>query len=192
MNEMDWIAGVDEAGRGPLAGSVVAAAVILNPACPINGLNDSKKLSARKREYLAEEIQAKALAWAIGKAEVAEIDQLNILQATFLAMQRALEALPRQAKEVWVDGNAYPPLKNWTFRAIVGGDALIPAISAASILAKVARDAEMLELDKQYPQYGFARHKGYPTKQHLQALQEHGISPYHRLSFRPVRQYSAH
>ncbi len=192
MNEMDWIAGVDEAGRGPLAGSVVAAAVILNPACPINGLNDSKKLSARKREYLAEEIQAKALAWAIGRAEVAEIDQLNILQATFLAMQRALEALPRQAKEVWVDGNAYPPLKNWTFRAIVGGDALIPAISAASILAKVARDAEMLELDKQYPQYGFARHKGYPTKQHLQALQEHGISPYHRLSFRPVRQYSAH
>ncbi len=180
------IAGVDEVGRGPLAGAVVAAAVILDPDRPIAGLADSKKLTAKRREALALEIREKALAWSLGRAEVEEIDRLNILQATFLAMQRALDALSVRPHHVLIDGNRCPPLL-WSMEAIVGGDALIAEISAASILAKVARDAELVALDRQYPQYGFARHKGYPTKAHLQALREHGVLPVHRRSFKPVK-----
>ena len=186
MSERYLIAGVDEVGRGPLVGAVVTAAVILDPERPISGLADSKKLSAKKREKLAGEIRANALAWSLGRAEPHEIDQLNILQATFLAMQRALQGLAVQPDHVLIDGNQCPPL-DYSMEAIVGGDASVPAISAASILAKVARDAEMLELDQQYPQYGFAKHKGYPTKAHIQALNEHGLLPGYRLSYKPVR-----
>lgn len=180
------VAGVDEVGRGPLAGAVVTAAVILDPAQPIIGLADSKKLTAKKRERLAAEIREKSLAWSIGRAEVEEIDQLNILQATFLAMQRAIEALPVRPDHILIDGNRCPALP-WSMEATVGGDALIPAISAASILAKVTRDAELLEFDRLYPDYGFAQHKGYPTPLHLQAIRQYGVLPIHRRTFRPVK-----
>ncbi|HXG28182.1 MAG TPA: ribonuclease HII [Nevskiales bacterium] len=180
------IAGVDEAGRGPLAGPVVAAAVILHPDRPIEGLADSKTLSAARRERLAREIQASARAWALGRAEPDEIDTLNILQASLLAMARAVTALSQPPDEILVDGRHLPPV-TCPARAIVGGDASVPAISAASILAKVARDTEMLVLDAQYPQYGFARHKGYPTAEHLAALRAHGACAIHRRSFAPVR-----
>lgn len=186
MNQFQLIAGVDEVGRGPLAGAVVAAAVILDPAQPIVGLADSKKLSAKKREALAIEIRLKALAWSLGRAEVEEIDQLNILQATFLAMQRALEGLAIQPEHVLIDGNRCPKI-NYSMEAIIGGDALIPAISAASILAKVSRDAELVLLDQLYPAYGFAQHKGYPTPSHLSAIRQHGVLPIHRCSFQPIK-----
>jgi ribonuclease HII len=180
------LAGVDEVGRGPLAGAVVAAAVILHPQQPITGLNDSKKLSEKKRELLAIDIQQKAKAWALGRAEVAEIDTLNILQASLLAMQRAVLALDIAPQQVMVDGKFCPDLPYPT-QAIIKGDSLIAEISAASIIAKVARDKEMCELDKQYPQYGFAQHKGYPTKQHRLALQKYGVTPIHRRSYAPVQ-----
>lgn len=181
-----WIAGVDEVGRGPLAGPVVTAAVILDPNRPIAGLADSKKLSEKKREALVLEIEAKALAFAYGRAEVEEIDAINILQASLLAMRRAVLALPIQPHEAWVDGNKAPdlPMKVQTF---IKGDATVPAISAASILAKVARDREMLQLHERYPQYGFAGHKGYPTVAHFEALRQHGPTPLHRRSFAPVQ-----
>ncbi len=181
-----WIAGVDEVGRGPLAGPVVTAAVILDPNRPIAGLADSKKLSEKKREALVLEIEAKALAFAYGRAEVEEIDAINILQASLLAMRRAVLALPIQPHEAWVDGNKAPdlPMKVQTF---IKGDVTVPAISAASILAKVARDREMLLLHERYPQYGFAGHKGYPTAAHFEALREHGPTPLHRRSFAPVQ-----
>ena len=180
-----WIAGVDEVGRGPLAGDVVAAAVILDPATPIPGLNDSKKLSEKQRQELVMLIKEHALALSIGRSSVAEIDSLNILQASLLAMQRAVEALPRRPQLVYVDGNHLP---DWRFqaKAIVRGDAKIPTIAAASVLAKVTRDREMEALDSLYPGYGLAKHKGYPTKQHLEALAKLGPSPIHRKSFAPV------
>ena len=180
------IAGVDEAGRGPLAGAVFAACVILDPRAPIAGLADSKKLSAKRREQLAQAIKQQALAWAVAQASVEEIDRLNILQATLLAMRRAVEALTLAPGEVWVDG-LHCPAVPWPARAIVGGDASVPAISAASILAKTARDAAMLVLHTHYPDYGFDRHKGYPTAQHLEALRRCGASTVHRASFAPVR-----
>jgi ribonuclease HII len=181
------VAGVDEAGRGPWAGPVMAAAVILNDSRHIAGLNDSKKLSAKARERLFDEIRAHALCFAIAQASVEEIDQLNILQATFLAMRRAVEGLRLPPKWVLVDGNRVPALPV-PVRAIVGGDAKVAAIAAASILAKVARDHDCLSLDAAYPQYGFARHKGYGTAVHAQALQALGPCPAHRRSFRPVQQ----
>lgn len=186
MSEPEWVAGVDEVGRGPLAGPVVTAAVILDPAMPIAGLTDSKKLSAAKREQLAVEIRAKALAWSLGRAEVDEIDQLNILQATLLAMHRALDGLSIRPHRVLIDGNRCPTAP-YNMEAIIKGDAKIPAIGAASILAKVSRDSELVELGEQYPLYGFAGHKGYPTKLHLQAIREHGVLACHRKSFRPVK-----
>ena len=179
------VAGVDEAGRGPLAGPVVAAAVILDDLNPIMGLADSKKLSARKREQLFDEIRAKALCCSIAEASVEEIDRLNILQATMLAMTRAVQGLRLKPAKVLVDGNCIPTL-DMLAEAIVKGDALVPAISAASILAKVHRDRWCAELDQQYPQYGFARHKGYGTAEHLAALAAHGACPQHRKTFRPV------
>lgn len=182
------VCGVDEAGRGPLAGSVIAAAVILDPAKPIAGLADSKKLSARVREHLAVEIRTQAMAWAIGEATAAEIDQINILQATFLAMRRAVEGLRLAPAHALIDGNRVPVGLPCSAEAIVKGDAKEPAISAASILAKTFRDAQLLELDQIYPQYGFARHMGYPTAAHLEALRVHGPSPVHRRSFGPVAQ----
>jgi len=185
-SRVHFIAGVDEVGRGPLAGPVVAAAVILDPQRPIEGLADSKKLTEKRRALLEAEIQEKALAWALGRAEVEEIDAINILQASLLAMQRAVEALVIPPEHALIDGNRCPQLP-CTAEAIVGGDGSEPAISAASILAKVARDREMGELDKQYPGYGLARHKGYPTRVHLEALQTLGVSPIHRRSFGPVR-----
>lgn len=180
------VAGIDEVGRGPLAGPVVAAAVILDPARPIKGLADSKVLTELRREALAVEIEAKALAWAIGRAEVAEIDTINILQASLLAMRRAVLALGRAPDHAQVDGDRCPSLP-CTVEAIVRGDSLIPAISAASILAKVSRDREMVELDRCYPGYGFADHKGYGTAAHLDALRRLGPTPLHRRSFAPVR-----
>ncbi|MDO5054558.1 MAG: ribonuclease HII [Pasteurella oralis] len=183
---IELIAGVDEVGRGPLVGAVVTAAVILDPHKPIEGLKDSKKLSEKKRLLLAEEIKQKALAWSLGRAEPEEIDELNILHATMLAMQRAVENLKIQPHLVLVDGNRVPNLKV-PAQAIVKGDGLVAEISAASILAKVARDQEMKELDRQYPQYAFAQHKGYPTQLHLQKLAEFGPLPQHRRSFSPVR-----
>lgn len=180
------ICGVDEAGRGPLAGPVYAAAVILDPRLPIVGLADSKKLSARKREHLALEIRDKACAWAIAAASVEEIDQLNILQATLLAMARAVSSLGIAPGEVLVDGNRCPQLA-FPVRAVIGGDATVAEISAASILAKTARDAEMLKMHELHPQYGFDRHFGYGTALHLAALRQHGPSPCHRRSFAPVR-----
>lgn len=180
------VCGVDEAGRGPLAGPVYAAAVILDPARPIAGLADSKKLSEKKREYLAREIRKKAFSFAIGFATVEEIDQLNILQATMLAMQRAVGALHIKPHEALIDGNRCPALA-LPARAIIGGDALEPAISAASILAKTTRDAVMLRLHNDYPQYGLDRHKGYDTAVHRAALAAHGPAPFHRKSFAPVR-----
>lgn len=180
------ICGVDEAGRGPLCGSVVAAAVILDPARPIAGLADSKKLSERQRERLAALIRSQALAWSVAEACVEEIDRLNILHATMLAMKRAVEGLAITPLEALVDGNRCPAL-SIPARAIVKGDALEPAISAASILAKTTRDEQMRSLDLRYPQYGFAAHKGYPTAAHLAALKRFGPLPVHRRSFAPVR-----
>ncbi len=182
------VAGVDEAGRGPLVGSVVAAAVILDPNNPIEGLNDSKKLSEKKREMLFVEIQEKAVAWAIAEASHAEIDQLNILQASLLAMCRAVEALHIQPQHVLVDGNKIPQGLSMSCEAIVGGDALHAEISAASILAKVTRDRQMVVLDQQHPQFGFAQHKGYPTKMHFAAIAEHGVIDQHRRSYAPIKQ----
>ncbi len=180
------ICGVDEVGRGPLAGPVVTAAVILDPARPIAGLMDSKKLSEKRREVLAAMIREQALCWALGRAEVEEIDHLNIHHATLLAMTRAVGALPRRPDRVLVDGRFCPPL-DMPARAIVGGDGIEPSISAASIVAKVARDREMLELDRQWPGYGLARHKGYPTRMHVEALAALGVTPIHRRSYAPVR-----
>ena len=177
--------GVDEAGRGPLAGPVVAAAVILDPARPIEGLNDSKKLSAKRRAALATEIRSRALAWAIAEASVEEIDRLNILQASLLAMQRAVDALAVRPNQALIDGNRCPELP-CPVLAIIGGDGLVASIAAASILAKTYRDAGMLELHGRYPQYGFDRHMGYPTAIHLKALAEYGVSPVHRRSYAPV------
>lgn len=182
------VCGVDEAGRGPLAGPVVAAAVILDPANPIAGLNDSKKLSAKRRDALAIEIREKALAWAVAEASVEEIDRINILQASMLAMRRAVEALATQPSHALIDGNRCPTLLSCTSEAIVGGDGKVASIAAASILAKTVRDAGMLVLHATYPQYGFDRHMGYPTALHLKALQEHGVSPVHRRSYAPVAQ----
>ncbi|WP_293643962.1 ribonuclease HII [Thiolapillus sp.] len=182
----ELICGVDEVGRGPLAGPVVAAAVILDPRNPIDGLNDSKKLSEKRRERLYVEIHEKALAFAVGRAEVEEIDAINILQASLLAMKRAVEGLSLAPGHVLVDGNRLPQL-SCSAEAIIGGDGSEPCISAASIIAKVTRDREMVALDGVYPGYGFARHKGYPTKIHLQALQEQGITKIHRRSFGPVK-----
>lgn len=185
------IAGVDEAGRGPLVGSVVAAAVILDPNNRIEGLNDSKKLSEKKREKLFIEIQEKALAWAIAEASAAEIDEHNILQASLLAMRRAVEALSIQPEHVLVDGNKIPQGLAMSCDAVVGGDALHPEISAASILAKVTRDRQMVEMDQKYPQFGFAKHKGYPTKAHFEAIALHGVIDEHRRSFGPVKKVLA-
>jgi ribonuclease HII len=181
------ICGVDEAGRGPLAGPVVAAAVILDPARPIVGLADSKKLSAARREWLAGEIRAKALAWCVAEASVEEVDAINILQATLLAMQRAVAGLSVTPLEVLIDGNRCPVLAI-PARAIIGGDASVMEISAASILAKTVRDAGMRDLHGQFPQYGFDCHKGYGTVAHLAALRTHGPSVAHRKSFAPVRE----
>jgi len=199
MNQMQLICGVDEAGRGPLAGAVYAAAVVLNPEKPIQGLADSKKLSEKKRDALALEIKAHALAWSIAHSTVEEIDEINILQASLLAMKRAIESI--QANQsvqaslvgmqsiqllVQVDGNQCPKI-SLPCEAIVKGDSKVQAISAASILAKTARDAALYELDQQYPMYGFAQHKGYPTAAHMALLREHGVSPVHRRSYAPVR-----
>lgn len=180
------IAGVDEVGRGPLVGDVVTAAVILDPMQPINGLNDSKKLSEKKREALASLIRERALCWAIGRANPAEIDDLNILHATMLAMQRAVAKLDIQPDLVLIDGNRCPALP-MVSQAIIKGDGLVAEISAASILAKVVRDAEMLALHQHYPDYGFDKHKGYPTKAHLEKLAELGPLPEYRRSFKPVQ-----
>lgn len=181
------LAGVDEAGRGPLIGSVVAAAVILDPNQPIIGLDDSKKLTEKKRQALAIEIKQKSLAWAIAEATATEIDEINILQASFLAMQRAIDTLPTVAEFVLIDGNRLPKSLKLPALAVVKGDARHPAIAAASILAKVSRDAQLVELDKLYPEYGFAKHKGYPTKAHFAALEKYGVLAEHRKSFAPVK-----
>ena len=183
---MTLVCGVDEAGRGPLAGPVFAAAVILDGARPIAGIADSKKLSARRREALAIEIRTHALAWAVDSASVEEIDALNILQASLLVMRRAVEKLTVMPQQVLVDG-LHCPRVSVPVKAIVKGDATVTEIAAASILAKVARDEEMLALHNQLPQYGFDRHKGYPTQAHLEALRAHGVSCAHRRSFAPVR-----
>lgn len=183
------VAGIDEAGRGPLAGPVVAAAVILDPARPVDGLRDSKLLTPGRREGLAVEIRARSIAWAVAACGVAEIDELNILQATLLAMRRAVAALQVRPAQALVDGNRAPELACPT-RAIVRGDRDIAVIAAASILAKTARDAMLMELDREYPVYGFARHKGYGTREHLAALGLHGPCPAHRRSFAPVAQAS--
>ncbi|MEI6227843.1 MAG: ribonuclease HII [Methylophilaceae bacterium] len=180
------ICGVDEAGRGPLAGAVFAAAVILNPDHPIAGLADSKKLSEKKRDLLSIEIKQHALAWAIASCSATEIDEINILQASLLAMKRAIELLHIKADLVQVDGNKCPII-SLPCEAIIGGDSKVQAISAASILAKTARDAELYLLDQQYPMYGFAQHKGYPTAYHLEMLNLHGVSPIHRITYAPVR-----
>ena len=180
------ICGVDEAGRGPLCGAVVAAAVILDPARPIDGLADSKKLTEKRRDLLAPIIRERALAWAVAEASVEEIDQLNILHATMLAMKRAVEALDVAPDEVLVDGNRCPQIA-YPVQAVVKGDALVAAISAASILAKTVRDAQMLALDAAYPHYGLAAHKGYPTAAHLAAIRQHGVKDFYRKSFGPVR-----
>ncbi|WP_341488849.1 ribonuclease HII [Photobacterium damselae subsp. damselae] len=180
------IAGVDEVGRGPLVGAVVTAAVILDPNNPIEGLTDSKKLSEKKRNALFDEIKEKALAWSLGRCEADEIDELNILQATMVAMQRAVAGLNIAPDFVLIDGNKTPELP-MPAQAVVKGDLRVAEISAASILAKVTRDREMDELDAQYPQFGFAKHKGYPTKAHFAALEEHGVIEQHRKSFKPVK-----
>ncbi len=181
------LAGVDEVGRGPLAGDVVAAAVILDPQRPVSGLRDSKKLSEAKREALAEEIRERALSWSVARATVAEIDTLNILQASLLAMHRAVEGLSLQPGYVLVDGNRLPRW-NYPSEPVVKGDDRVPAIAAASILAKVQRDREMVALEAEFPGYGFAAHKGYPTAAHLEALRKLGVCPVHRRSFKPVRE----
>lgn len=188
LNNIELLAGVDEVGRGPLAGAVVAAAVILDPERPIEGLNDSKKISQKKREILSDEIKSNALAWSLGRAEVEEIDKLNILYASLLAMKRAVESLKFEPGMVVVDGQYTPDIR-YERIAIVKGDSLVPAISAASIIAKVARDSEMVKFDEIYPGYGFSSHKGYPTKQHIAALEKLGITDIHRRSFSPVAKY---
>ncbi|WP_392552497.1 ribonuclease HII [Orbus wheelerorum] len=180
------IAGVDEVGRGPLCGDVVTAAVILDPNKPITGLADSKKLTEKKREYLFDIIKEQALSWSIARASVLEIDQLNILHATMLAMQRAVAGLSIKPDFVLVDGNRAPDF-GITAQTVVKGDSLVQEIGAASILAKVTRDREMQELDKIYPQYGLAKHKGYPTKAHIDAISQHGVNQIYRKSFAPVR-----
>ena len=180
------IGGVDEAGRGPLAGAVFAACVVLNPAKKIEGISDSKKLSEKKRNKLAYLIKRDSMAWAVASASVEEIDKINILQASLLAMKRAVESLPFLPDKILVDGIHSPKL-NLQVQTVIKGDSLVPEISAASILAKTARDAEMYCLHKSFPVYGFDQHKGYPTKKHLEALQIHGISIVHRRSFSPVR-----
>lgn len=180
------IAGVDEVGRGPLCGDVVTAAVILDPNKPIEGLTDSKKLSEKKREALFDIIKQNALAWCVARASVDEIDELNILHATMLAMQRAVSGLNIKPNYVLVDGNRCPNFGIRT-QAVVKGDLLVAEISAASILAKVTRDREMVELDKLYPQYGLAKHKGYPTKDHLNAIEQHGVNHLYRKSFAPIK-----
>lgn len=186
-DEFNWVGGVDESGRGPLAGPVFAACVILDPARRIEGLADSKTLSEDQRNRLTLAIKANSIAWAIGSASVGEIDRINILQASLLAMKRAVENLSFVPARVLVDGNQRPHLR-CPVTAIVRGDSLIPEISAASILAKTARDAEMLALHKRFPHYGFDRHKGYSTEQHITAIRIHGISEVHRRSFAPVRE----
>jgi ribonuclease HII len=180
------LCGVDEAGRGPLAGPVMAAAVMLDPEQPIVGLRDSKKLSAAARERLADEIRLRAVAWCVAEASVAEIDRLNILQATLLAMQRAVAGLRTPPDDVWVDGNRCPDWA-WRSQAVVKGDDKVAAIAAASILAKTVRDQYMCRLHEDFPMYGFARHMGYGTAAHLAALQAHGACPQHRRSFSPVK-----
>ncbi|WP_339615005.1 ribonuclease HII [uncultured Gilvimarinus sp.] len=180
-------AGVDEVGRGPLAGDVVAAAVILDPSAPIEGLNDSKKLTEKRRNHLFTLIKERAMSYCIARASVAEIDSINILQASLLAMRRAVEGLSVEPEHILVDGNKIPKWR-YTAEAVVKGDSRVAAISAASILAKVTRDAEMVAFDKMYPGYGFAGHKGYPTKVHMQALATLGVSDIHRRSFAPVKQ----
>ncbi|MCG7585204.1 ribonuclease HII [Photobacterium sp. OFAV2-7] len=184
--QANLIAGVDEVGRGPLVGAVVTAAVILDPNNPIEGLTDSKKLSEKKRNLLFDEIKEKALAWSLGRCEPEEIDQLNILQATMVAMQRAVAGLTTQPDYVLVDGNKVPELP-MAAQPVVKGDLRVAEISAASILAKVTRDREMEALDAQYPDYGFAKHKGYPTKAHFEALEKLGAIEQHRKSFKPVK-----
>lgn len=180
-------AGVDEAGRGPLAGPVCAAAVILDPDKPIEGLNDSKKLSAKKREALAPLIRERALAWGVGWASVEEIDSVNILEATFLAMERALAALSRKPELILIDGNRAPKHLPAPFETIVKGDARVPAISAASILAKTERDRLMAQIGREHPEYGFGQHAGYGTKAHIEAIGKYGVLPCHRRSFEPVK-----
>lgn len=185
-----WVCGVDEAGRGPLVGAVVAGAVVLDPDNPIEGLRDSKKLTAHHREYLYEQILEKAKAWGVGEASPAEIDQINILQATMLAMRRAIEDLAIRLghwpDKALIDGNRCPELPIAS-EAIVKGDSKEPAISAASIIAKVTRDRQMMSLHERYPEYGFAQHMGYPTEAHFTALRQHGVCDQHRRSFSPVR-----
>ena len=188
---VNYIAGVDEVGRGPLVGDVVTAAVILDPNQPIAGLADSKKLSDKKRQLLAAEIKEKALCYAIGRCSPSEIDELNILHATMLAMSRAVEGLSVKPEFVFIDGNRVPSQLTVPAQAVVKGDSLVEEISAASILAKVARDEEMIELDKRYPDYGFAGHKGYPTKAHFAALEQYGAIAEHRKSFKPVQRILA-
>ncbi|TMO42876.1 ribonuclease HII [Pseudoalteromonas sp. S4389] len=188
---VNYIAGVDEVGRGPLVGDVVTAAVILDPNKPIAGLADSKKLTDKKRHLLAIEIKEKALCYAIGRCSPTEIDELNILHATMLAMSRAVEGLSVKPEFVFIDGNRVPSQLTVPAQAVVKGDSLVEEISAASILAKVARDEEMIELDKRYPDYGFAGHKGYPTKAHFAALEQYGAIAEHRKSFKPVQRILA-
>lgn len=180
------VAGVDEVGRGPLVGDVVTAAVILDPNNPIEGLNDSKKLSEKKRLALLPEIKEKALAWSVGRCSPEEIDQLNILQATMVAMQRAIEGLSVKPDLALIDGNRCPELPMDSL-SVVKGDLRVAEISAASIIAKVVRDHEMEELDKLHPEFGFAKHKGYPTKAHFEAIEQHGVIEQHRKSFKPVK-----
>lgn len=187
---LTWVAGVDEVGRGPLAGPVVAAAVILDPAEPIEGLRDSKQLTAARREALSAQIKEQSLAWAIASCTPIEIDEINILQASMLAMRRAVEALRIVPQLVRVDGNRCPELQ-MPVEAVIGGDDSVPCISAASIIAKVHRDAEMLRLHAEFPEYGFDRHKGYATVVHLAALEKHGPCILHRRSFGPIKDYPA-
>ncbi len=186
LNLAGLIAGVDEVGRGPLAGAVVTAAVILDPENPVAGLDDSKKISEKKRTMLSQEIKEKALCYCIARAEHTEIDELNIFHATLLAMRRAVEGLSLIPDKVLVDGKFCPDIM-FPCEAVVKGDSRVAAISAASILAKVERDNEMIALDKTWPGYGFARHKGYPTKVHIEALQKLGVTPIHRRSYKPVQ-----
>ena len=188
---MIWQAGVDEAGRGPLVGSVFAAAVVLPDEYDLPGLTDSKKLSERRRDELAVLIKQQALAWCVAAASVEEIDRLNILHATMLAMRRAVHGLERLPEKVWIDGNRVPPDLGCEAEAVIKGDSKIIQISAASVLTKTARDAEMYALAEHFPQYGFERHKGYGTAEHLAALQRHGALPEHRQSFAPVREILA-
>tara|TARA_B100001996_G_scaffold329730_1_gene277570 strand:+ start:1072 stop:1668 length:597 start_codon:yes stop_codon:yes gene_type:complete len=189
INDADLVAGVDEVGRGPLAGPVIAAAVILDPDRPIHGLCDSKRLSVKKRLLVSESIKLNSIDWAFGRAEAEEIDKINILQASLLAMKRAVEGLKIKPEIVLVDGK-YTPNINIKKKAVIKGDALIQEISAASIIAKVERDNEMIQLEKKYPGYGFSSHKGYPTRQHIESLERLGITDIHRLTFSPVSKFT--